>query len=548
MNEAASATAPLASPPVVPAPVEGGDLAWRLLQILNLFRVIAGGLAVLIFLGGQPRILGNLNAALFFWTGVGYFCFGALASLPVRAQRPPLLWQVCGQILADIAAITLLMHASGGAGSGIGGLLFISIAVNSVILSRRLSIAFAALATLVLLGEQTFVIFQGYADTSSYTQTGILGLILFAAAIGGHRVGRWLKDSQALAAQRGVDLRNLTQLNEYIIRRMRTGVIVVDTGGQVRLANDAALQNFDAEGTRPADLAVLSPRLQQEWEAWQREPRWQPGGFTTENGKAAVLHFMQLAGGTQAGTLIFLEDPELVAEQVRQMKLATLGRLTASIAHEIRNPLAAISHANQLLGESPRLDSEDRRLGEIIREHAKRMEHIVETVMQLSRRETSRAAELELVRWLKDFVTEFRDRQSLTGADLAVRIETGDSVRVRVHPGHIYQVVWNLCENALHHGQSSGSGPPLIELRIAPLPEAGAVELTVMDRGPGVPADIAKHMFEPFYTSSPRGTGLGLFISHELCEVNRAELSYEPREGGGSCFRIRFNTADNWLT
>ncbi|MDE2196673.1 MAG: HAMP domain-containing histidine kinase [Gammaproteobacteria bacterium] len=525
-------------------------LPWRLLHILNLFHMVVGGLVVaLYFSGGRPPLLGDTNPSLFLWTGIVYFSFSALASFSVRARRPAFSVQAYTQLGADIVAVALLMYSSGGASSGLGGLLFVSIAINSVIVSQRASIAFAALATLVILGEQSFSVLYGSAIPGGYTQAGITGVILFIAAVVGHYLGQRLRESEALAVRRGVDLRNLAQLNEYIIRRMRTGVVVVDDADRVRLVNEAGLAGFSRHPGDTPHIQQLSPRLKQALDAWRRDGQLHATVFTSEDGKPIIPHFTQLAPGSNSGTLIFLEDPSLLNEQVRQMKLAALGRLTGSIAHEIRNPLTAISHANQLLAESPVIRGNDRRLTEIIAEHALRMDRIVETILQLSRRDSVRAEELELTGWLRDFAAEFRDRQGLDDAALAVQVQTDGGMRVRMDPGHLHQVLWNLAENALRYGQPPAvTTAPGIELRIGRRPAPGTVELDVLDHGPGVPREIAEHIFEPFYTSSPRGTGLGLFIARELCECNHARLVYEPRAEGGSCFRILFGTSESWLT
>ena len=535
------------------APVSAGApsvdvLSWRLLRLLNIYRILLCVLVVLVYASGPSRLLGTEYPNLFLWTGIVYFGFGILTAFSLRARRPGFEIQVQVQLVADIAAVMLFMHASGGPTSGLGGLLFVFIVANSVLLPWRTSIAFAAFAALLILGDQTYMILYGPATPNGYIQSGLIGVILFIAAISGSYLGRRLRESEALAVQRGVDLQNLAQLNDYIIRRIRTGVVVVDEKDRVHLINEAALADFDKHRGNNLKLNELSPRLRQELDAWRKGDYRQSASFNTEGGKPLTPHFTRLAPGDNTGTLIFLEDISEVSEQIRQMKLAALGRLTGSIAHEIRNPLAAISHANQLLAESSRLRGEDRRLTEIISEHARRMERMVETILQLSRREVARAEELEIGRWLKDFVAEFRDRQGLNGQALAVRLDTQDDVRVRVDPAHLYQIAWNLSENALRYGQpADGDSVPLIEYRIGELAAPGAIELAVLDRGTGVPEDIAEHIFEPFYTSNPRGTGLGLFIARELCECNRARLTYEQRAEGGSCFRILFGTPESWL-
>ena len=527
----------------------GGDLlSWRLLNVLNLFRMLVGGLVMVLYFGDNtpPRILGDVFPGLFLWTGLMYFSFGVLAGFTLHTRRPGLELQIYAQLVADVIAVTLLMHSSGGATSGLGSLLFVTIAVNSVLLTRRMAIAFAALATLAILGEQTIAVLYGTANQSGFIQAGLIGIILFAAGLGGHSIGRRLRESEALAEQRGVDLANLSQINDYVIRNMRTGVVVVDEQGRIRMLNSAAAENLKSKSDVPQALAEAAPRLSSELDGWRQGSRQRPTTVISPSGRPLIPHFASIGTDRNGGALIFLEDASSVAEQVRQTKLATLGRLTASIAHEIRNPLAAVSHANQLLAESPQINGEDRRLIEIIGEHAARVERMVENILQLSRRENTRAEELDLFDWLEDFIGEFRHRHALPEGALPLEADTGAGLRVRVDPTHLHQILWNLSENALRHGGNGTKGH--VAFRTGQLAESGTGYLEVLDRGPGVSAEIAEHIFEPFYTSDPRGTGLGLFIARELCECNRARLSYLPRPGGGSCFRIEFGATDRWLT
>ena len=528
---------------------QSAALGWRLLNIVNLFRMVVGGLVVALFFSDStPRLLGDVFPDLFLWTGIMYASFGALASFTVRAQRPGLELQAYTQLAGDIAAVTLLMHASGGAASGLGSLLFITIAINSVLLTRRMSIAFAAIATLAVLGEQTLAIVYSTAEQTGYTQAGIIGMILFVAALSGHFVGHRLRESEALAEQRGLDLANLSEINDYVIQHMRSGVLVVDEADGIRMLNGAAAEALGLDKDGRTSLNEAAPRLKGELHAWRRGDTRRPSTIVSPQGRPLIPHFTSLGRNRAGGALIFLEDASTVAEQVRQMKLATLGRLTASIAHEIRNPLSAVSHANQLLAESPKVEGQDKRLTEIITEHAKRMERIVENIMQLSRRDNTRAEELDMAGWIKDFIDEFRDRHGLGSETLALWVESDAMPRLRMDPTHLHQILWNLSENALRYGTSPDTGGKLIEYRLGPLSGSASGYLEVLDRGPGVASDMADHIFEPFYTSDPRGTGLGLFISRELCECNRARLSYTPRPGGGSCFRIDFGTSEGWLT
>jgi two-component system sensor histidine kinase PilS (NtrC family) len=239
---------------------------------------------------------------------------------------------------------------------------------------------------------------------------------------------------------------------------------------------------------------------------------------------------------------MFLEDAGLLSQKVQQTKLAALGRLSASIAHEIRNPVGALSHASQLLEESPRLSADDRRLIDIIRTNSGRVNEIIENVLQLSRRETSRPELIYLAGWTRDFAAEFSSTLELHEGQVSVT--TSEDVEVRVDPSQLRQIVWNLCENAIKYGSSNGG--IAVEIAFGRLPGNRRPYLEVSDCGAGIAEELREQMFEPFATGRSGGTGLGLFISRELCECNRAALVYEARRGGGSVFRIVFADPARW--
>jgi two-component system sensor histidine kinase PilS (NtrC family) len=241
---------------------------------------------------------------------------------------------------------------------------------------------------------------------------------------------------------------------------------------------------------------------------------------------------------------VFLEDTSLQDETVRQTKLAALGRLSASIAHEIRNPVGAMSHAGQLLAESPRLGDDERRLTEIIQANAERVSTIIGNVMQLSRRDVTRPERLTLADWLQEFRGEFcqTTQAPLTAIEIA---PDGADIEIRVDPSHLHQVLWNVCENAIKYAARPDS-PVVVELRCGRMAGTGRPFLEVADRGPGIDRQAADRIFEPFFTSSTGGTGLGLFIARELCQCNGALLVYEPRNGGGSIFRVIFSDPQRW--
>jgi len=262
-----------------------------------------------------------------------------------------------------------------------------------------------------------------------------------------------------------------------------------------------------------------------------------------DGGRVVRPHFASLGGSDPTPVLVFLEDTSLLAEQVQQSKLAALGRLSASIAHEIRNPVGAMSHASQLLAESS-LSAEDLRLTQIIRANADRVSTIIDNVLQLSKRGETRLERLSLALWIEEFHDEFCETMQLKPDHLRV-VGHEDDIEVRADPTQLHQVVWNLCDNALRHGLKEDEDAD-IEIRYGRLNPGARPFLEVADRGPGVNPEHAERIFEPFFSGGQGGTGLGLFLARELAQTNGATLLHESRVGGGSLFRLVFADPRRW--
>jgi two-component system sensor histidine kinase PilS (NtrC family) len=513
------------------------DLTWRPLRFLTFYRLIlAGLLSTIFFMLPDSKSLGSHAPWLFGMVVLGYLGFALVAGFTARLRRPRYRVQAFVQVLVDLIAIVLLMHASGGLESGLGILLILAVAVGGLLLPGRLAYFFAAVATLAILAEFGLATLAGRGGGGEdFTRAGLLGMVLFTTAVIAHLLARHIRETEALAEQRGVDLANLARLNQHVIHRLQSGIVVVDEHEQVHLMNDTAQVMLQAPRERAGTpLRLLSPELAERLQRWHGDPGWVPEIFTPANSQASLApRFTALGRTHDSATLIFLEDTAALAQQAQQMKLAALGRLTASIAHEIRNPLGALSHAGQLLAESPHLDAGEHRLTEIIRSNSQRMNHIIEDVLQLSRRGQTQPRELAIGGWLQECIGEQIRCGRLAAAQITLNVPAEAVPHVSFDPGHLHQIVWNLVNNALQHGGGQA------ELRLG-LTAARQPCLDVLDRGPGIPAEAEAQIFEPFFTTAAGGTGLGLYLARELCELNRARLSYEPRAGGGSRFRVTF--------
>jgi len=556
MNEAQTETFPRRPPRAfedahTQRAIEEPELTRRVLVTLNAFRLlVALALLGLFFAGGEPRVFGHSHPTLFAATAAGYLVFAALSTLMLR-QR----WVSIGiagpwQLLVDIVAVVILMHASGGISSGLGGLLVVFVGAASLVLPFQYPTILAAVATFAILGEQMFRQFSGSDGATNFPAAGILSAIIFAMALAAQPLARRIQASEALARRFGIDLQNISELNEYIVQHLRESIVVVDADNTIRLINSSAMQLLGADDITPGSpLRTASDALGDYVKLWRHDRARSSHPEITlisEGSNVRITaHLAPLGKDHQrAGPiLIFLEDVSILNARVQQSKLASLGRLSASIAHEIRNPVGAMSHAAQLLRESSGLNEDDARLTEIIQTHSGRVSHIIDNVLQLSRRESSRPERLSLATWLDDFAHEFVRTLELQEGEFSIA-DVANDIEVRMDPSHLRQILWNLCDNAVKY--ASETGGILVQIRAGRMPSQGRPFLEVLDCGLGVDTATAEKIFEPFFTARSGGTGLGLYISRELCELNRATLLYLDRPGGGSIFRIVFADPDRW--
>lgn len=529
---------------ISPCPLSKGyripdNLAWISLRIFFIYRIVLAGLfAALFFVKIGPALLGRHDAQLYSITSSAYLGTVVLNGIALYFKKPGYPFHAQTQIFIDLIALTLLMHACGGITSGLGILLAVSVAAGGILLGGVCAMLFAAMASLFVLTEAVYSDLTHAFETTGYTYAGMLGASFFTIALISYVLAKRAEQMDNLATQRAFAIAQLRELNEYIIRHMQSGIIIVGEGLTIRMLNESALRMFPA-ARRPENLFHLSKPLAEWYRHWLANPESEPVISPPETEKEIHVRITELNTGHGTFHMIVLEDTALRNQRLQQSKLASLGRLTAGIAHEIRNPLGAISHAAQLIAESPGLGEQDRRLMEIIRENSRRMNTMIEDILQLSRRAPSKREKIALAPWVEAYLEKFRQEHGDCADALLLRIGT-EGMKISIDTAHLTQIVDNLCLNALKHGigeegkiivkTSRRNGNPCIE---------------VIDHGPGIEAKNVKHLFEPFFTTSPTGTGLGLFISRELAELNQAKLDYYSLPEGGSCFRLSLPDAEN---
>jgi two-component system sensor histidine kinase PilS (NtrC family) len=521
----------------VAAPLAKEDL-WRSLYFFGLYRLILGGLLLLLtVVFGQALSLSAFEQAWVYRICLVYILLALASLVGIQLQKTHFSLQLAFQVGTDIVVISTMSYFSGGIQSNLGMLLLVTLAAAGLISRGRITLFYAALASIAILLEHGYSVLTHEAPIAQFFQAGILSASFFAVAWLSHTLSKYAIASEKLAFSRGIDLSNMAEANRLMIQDMPDGVLVVDERGTMRQSNPSAerLLGFPFSADNKKMLSECSPLLDAMFAAWRQnkalghEVLRLPG-----TNRMVRVRFLPVQREGFWGAVIVLEDMQRLQDQAQQVKLAALGRLTANIAHEVRNPLSSISYAAELLLEAQN-DPTQTRLAQIILDNAARLNRIVQDVMQLNRRDRINLEAVDLAQHLPVFVEELcharRSPQS------TIEIVAPAECKVSFDRGHLDQVLWNLGQNALRYCQNKAGS---VQLHLTRSSDEDRVILEVKNDGPGVNAETALKLFEPFFTTDAGGTGLGLYIGRELCEANGATLEYVPLIEGGACFRIVF--------
>ena len=523
------ATAPRKSP--------GPSPQRRELYFFALYRMLEAALLALVAFSPAGEYLLQIRQPALLQSVVVLYFVAAITLLVAgyRSELPPSRQAAIG-LGIDIAVAAAVFSTTSGSQGGVALLLLFNVGAGALILSQRAGLGFALAACLVVLLDSLYVRTVDIANARPLAESVMFSVTYLATAVLCELLSRQVLESQALAEQRGEELANQAEINELVIRRMRTGILVVDGEHRVKVCNEAAWGLLGKPSPDRRQLADIAMSLHRALLAWRQGRGETPKAMTLGgDGTPEVLPRFVSLSLTDNLFLIFLDDSRLYSDRAEELTLATLGRLSASIAHEIRNPLAAIMYSVQLLEETAQLPEADQRLLEIIHTQCQRMNGIVQDILGLARRERSQPESIDISQFARRFVDEYRASHPLETDVLQAVSER--SVLAMADPRHLHQVLTILVQNALTYGRMPGE-PAKVTVSVRSAPPGAPPELNVIDRGPGIPAPVAAQIFTPFYTTSEHGTGLGLYIAQQLCEANQCSLSYQPVPGGGSCFRI----------
>lgn len=519
---------------------------WSPLQLYSVYRLILAGILLAIGIAQfSPEGIQPSSIHLFSVASNTYVILTIIGILTTHFKQPRFAAQLYFHIIVDIVFLLIVVHINGGLNSGLGILLLLPVILPNILLPGQASLFLSATTVIALLAMVTFNQYDGGNNSFEIFHTGVLSLFIMVIS---WLAGSWFEKASAtaeLAKRRGIDLANLSHLNQSILDQLQTGIIVLDQDGCIQHLNPTAWDMLgQPEDWRDNTLSGFAPELNAHLNYWLENISPKVVSYDIKHWKTTefTMRLSQLGVRNQGVVLMYLEDTRAQREKQQDVKMASLGQLTANIAHEIRNPLGAISHAAQLLSESPLLDQADERMIQIIQSNSKRMNGTIESVLNLSRKKNPSRENIRLKLWLNNFINEFITQSSLQKSQISLFVDIPDA-HIQFDPVHLHQVLWNLCRNAEKYAKENVKDLH-IDIQGNHPAHTKDIMLNIIDNGRGVPTQNIDRLFEPFFTTSTKGkdgTGLGLFMARELCLSNGASLEYVKLPAGGSCFRLIFS-------
>ncbi len=526
------------------------ESAWRTLTAFSVYRMVFVIALGVIFWGiTKFPIIGGAYPFIAAVTLGCYLAASAMLIIATQLRVPAANIQLTAQILIDIIMIVFLMHASGGSRSGIGMLLVVSLAAGALVSQGRMAFFHAAVASLAVLFEQLWQVLYLDATIAEFVPSGMLSTAYFVIAGLSNTLAKYAKGAEQIAEKRGVDLANLAQINELVIRDMQDGFVVVDEMNIIRQHNPQSQMLVGGLASATGqELQIVSPQLAKLLDEWRIDrAHIFPIVRDAITKREYQPRFIAIGEAEVSPTVVFIEDASRIRAQAQQMKLVALGRLTASIAHEIRNPLSSINHAAELLNEDPNRTTGDSRLLNIIHDNAHRLDRLVEEVLYLNRRDRAHPESIDLHSFLEQFLNDFcANEKKQRSMYQLIDLPPQRDINALFDRAHLDQVLWNLVRNATRFASGDTGAVKMMVTQ-----SRQHLGLNVYDDGPGVANDALPHLFEPFFTTDAKGTGLGLYIARELADVNDATLEYivgtnqntQSTDSARSHFRLQMKRA-----
>lgn len=416
-------------------------------NVYGLYRLLLSLILLLSFIfTSDLNFLGSVNPGLYFRTNIFYIFFNALVLfrgfLPQLKKTENL--QYLTVIIIDIIILITISYTCGGVSTGMSHLVIVPVAAGNILFQNRIGTFLAAVGTLAAFYSEVYLSFILERPEDFYVQVGLLGLTLFAISLILQYLSSKILQKELLTVRQAEDLKSLEEMNYQVIQRMRTGIIVVNDEGGILNSNNSALKLLSL-GNSEGQFLELPQQLMTELRNWQADNSYRSSPIKfSEDSPEVQANFSYLQPDSKSNVLIFLEDYSKLSSRAQQLKLISLGRLTASIAHEIRNPLGAISHAGQLLEESSDISEADHRLLEIIDTHSKRVNAIIDNILGVSRSRDMVPEVIMLHDWLIKFLEKFkasyRDR-----VHIDLELPPQEDLSIQFNSSQLEQILTNLC-------------------------------------------------------------------------------------------------------
>jgi two-component system sensor histidine kinase PilS (NtrC family) len=508
------------------------DSFWRSLKQLNAFRfLLAAFIVASVFYTDSLHVLSAINQGVLWLLASIYLVVAIGFRFLLRSQQLGFDYQLVMQLVTDIVIIGLFIHFGGGNNTGLGLILVIPMAAAGLHPKTRIMLLLAALASLaVLLEQMLFALGQGDVVgvdvTNGYLRAAMLSIGFFTVAGISHLLAKGALASARMADERGRAANELERINAKVIQDLPYGVLALGPEGQVMLHNQQAEALLGCPVPAQSSLMTCNPELAEIWREWLKSGNQGVSVLSSMNGTGRLrVRLKELGPNRAEGAVVVVEDMSELEQEAMHMKLAALGRLTANLAHEIRNPLSAINHAAQLLHEDASQGTPMARLTHIIEDNVARLNYLVEDVLLLSRRDRQNRETIVLDEYLPDFINQFEQTESVSTGVIGIKVATG--LKIEFDRMHLHQILWNLLRNAYHHCSRSTHA-----ILLSATAAGDMVHLELYNDGPAIPAEMRRKLFEPFYSTARAGTGLGLYIALELAETNEGQLRcIEQTEG-----------------
>lgn len=516
----------------------------QILQIYNTYRLIICALLLAMYGMGVSWPVSKYDASgLYPLLICAYAICDILLVSMVYQKRQPVAYLITASTILDVFFLNLILLIIGSLSSGFGIFINVAVAAVAIMLPGRIALFFASISTLILFLLTALPKSLGGIE-ANYFFLGVHGIGIFATALTAQALAFWIRNTEAMARLKNEEVSHLQKLNEYIIDRLHSGILLIDRRWQVQMINESACNMFNVTSTmKSMHISHISKELANKLDQWNKEPTNRLHNVhMVLSDPELIAHFIPSRITQDTSVLIILDDMRRMVQHAQQLKLASLGRFTASIAHELRNPLAAIDHAVQLLLESNALTKEDQHLALIMKKNSDRMNSVIKNILQLSRRKKSTPQEIKLYLFLSQTLDDFKKAHK-GSPRIELRVEP-ENLSVFMDKSQLLQILTNLIENSIHYGKVDDR---LANIQISAYQlEGKSIRLDIIDDGPGIDEKNRSKIFEPFYTTSRSGIGMGLYITKELCEANQAQIKLVDKSEG-CCFRIEFNKGNELI-